>query len=101
MQLLKYGEGASKGVKGRLLNIDNFLDTSNIEGRFDFSEWVRAYGKYLDEQLEVYARISFYPVRALSSALSFGVQSSTVNSSWRFKPVSASTGCPEKGRCEP
>ena len=31
--------------------------------RFDYSEWVRAYGRYLDEQLEVYARIQYYQVR--------------------------------------
>ena len=44
--------------------MDNFIDTSNVEGRFEFSEWVRAYGKYLDEQLEVFGLISFYQVRA-------------------------------------
>lgn len=42
--------------------MDNFIDTTNIEGRFEHSEWVRAYGKYLDEQLEVYQRINFYQV---------------------------------------
>ena len=45
-----------------MLNMDNFIDTTNIEGRFEFSEWVRAYGKYLDEQLEVYQKINFYQV---------------------------------------
>lgn len=40
--------------------MDNFIDTTNIEGRFEFSEYVRAYGKYLDEQLEVFASIKFY-----------------------------------------
>lgn len=30
--------------------------------RFDYSEWVRAYGRYLDEQLEVYARTGYYQV---------------------------------------
>ena len=62
MQLLKYSETITQG-KGHVLNMDNFIDTTNIEGRFDFSEWVRAYGKYLDEQLEVYQRINFYQVR--------------------------------------
>ena len=50
--------------------MDNFIDTSNIEGRFEFSEWVRAYGKYLDEQLDVYSRISFYQVRRSARELS-------------------------------
>ncbi|KAL6779089.1 hypothetical protein ACKKBF_B18805 [Auxenochlorella protothecoides x Auxenochlorella symbiontica] len=39
------------------LGVDNFIDTTNIEGRFDFSEFVRAYGKYLDEQLRLYAAV--------------------------------------------
>lgn len=58
-ELLKYSETTTQG-KGHVLNMDNFIDTTNIEGRFEFSEWVRAYGKYLDEQLEVYQRINFY-----------------------------------------
>ena len=62
MQLLKYSENLTKGRAGQILNMDNFIDTSNIEGRFEFSEWVRAYGKYLDEQLDVYSKISFYQV---------------------------------------
>ena len=28
-------------------------------GRFDFSEWVRAYGLYLEEQLEVFAALGW------------------------------------------
>ena len=63
-QLLKYSEEATRGRKSQVLNMDNFIDTSNSEGRFEFSEWVRAYGKYLDEQLEVYNQISFYQVNA-------------------------------------
>lgn len=58
-ELLKYSETVTQG-KGHVLNMDNFIDTTNIEGRFEFSEWVRAYGKYLDEQLEVYHKIAFY-----------------------------------------
>lgn len=46
----------------QVLNMDNFIDTTNIEGRFEFSEFVRAYGKYLDEQLEVYNGIQWYQV---------------------------------------
>lgn len=61
LQLLKYSETVTQG-KGHILNMDNFIDTTNIEGRFEFSEWVRAYGKYLDEQLEVYHRTAFYQV---------------------------------------
>ncbi len=60
-QLLKYSETVTQG-KGHVLNMDNFIDTTNIEGRFEYSEWVRAYGKYLDEQLEVYHKIAFYQV---------------------------------------
>jgi len=30
--------------------------------RFDYSEWVRVYARYLDEQLEVYAKTTFYQV---------------------------------------
>lgn len=46
----------------QVLNMDNFIDTTNIEGRFEFSEFVRAYGKYLDEQLEVFNGIQWYQV---------------------------------------
>ena len=46
----------------QVLNMDNFIDTTNIEGRFEFSQFVRAYGKYLDEQLEVYNAIQWYQV---------------------------------------
>lgn len=42
--------------------MDNFIDTTNIEGRFEFSEFVRAYGKYLDEQLEVFSAVQWYQV---------------------------------------
>ena len=65
-QLLKYSETVTQG-KGHVLNMDNFIDTTNIEGRFEFSEWVRAYGKYLDEQLEVYHKIAFYQVQILQA----------------------------------
>ena len=61
MQMLKFSETTTVG-KGHVLNMDNFIDTTNIEGRFELSEWVRAYGKYLDEQLEVYQKINFYQV---------------------------------------
>ncbi len=69
LQLLKYSDSEKhtrnsqqQGGQGHVLNMDNFIDTTNIEGRFEFSEYVRGYGKYLDEQLEVYARINFYLV---------------------------------------
>ncbi|CAK0754615.1 hypothetical protein CVIRNUC_002311 [Coccomyxa viridis] len=51
---------ASSNQRVQVLNMDNFIDTTNIEGRFEFSEFVRAYGKYLDEQLEVYNGIQWY-----------------------------------------
>ena len=39
------------------LGVDDFIDTTNIAGRFDYSEFVRAYGKYLDEQLAVFGAL--------------------------------------------
>ena len=49
----------------QVLNMDDFIDTTNIEGRFELSEFVRAYGKYLDEQLEVYNAIQWYQVHLM------------------------------------
>ena len=46
LQLLKYSESVTQG-KGHVLNMDNFIDTTNIEGRFEFSEWVRAAAKFV------------------------------------------------------
>lgn len=63
----------------------NFLDTTNIDGRFDFSEWVRGYGKYLDEQLEVYKGLNFYPVSCLPDK-----DPASLNiDSWQFLTVDA------------
>ena len=64
MQMVQYGNNVSSKQKGggQLLDMGNFLDTTNIDNRFDYSEWVRGYGKYLDEQLEVYRELTFYPV---------------------------------------
>ncbi|KAK9841579.1 hypothetical protein WJX74_008216 [Apatococcus lobatus] len=59
-ELLRTSETLTAGRQEHVLNMQNFIDTSNIEGRFEFSEWVRAYGKYLDEQLEVFSKIQFY-----------------------------------------
>lgn len=59
-EMLRVGEGEAKGRGGRVLAMDNFLDTTNIEGRFDYSEWVRAYAKYLDEQLEVFSAVAWH-----------------------------------------
>jgi hypothetical protein len=53
-ELIKVGSAAAKGRGGRVLAVDNFMDTATADGRFDFSEWVRAYGRYLDEQLDVF-----------------------------------------------
>ena len=62
--MVQYGNNSSSKQKGggQLLDMGNFLDTTNIDNRFDYSEWVRGYGKYLDEQLEVYRELTFYPV---------------------------------------
>lgn len=62
--MAQFGNNASSKQQGggQLLNMGNFLDTTNIDNRFDYSEWIRGYGKYLDEQLEVYRELTFYPV---------------------------------------
>ncbi|KAK9841873.1 hypothetical protein WJX81_008520 [Elliptochloris bilobata] len=63
LDLSEPGSGALAGGgrgSGRLFRMDNFIDTTNIEGRFEFSEFVRAYGKYLDEQLAVVAQCGWY-----------------------------------------
>ncbi len=55
------GGGPVREKGGHILRVDDFLDMSaGSEGRFEFSEWVRAYGRYLDEQLSVYSSINFY-----------------------------------------
>ena len=59
-EMLRVGGEETRGRGGRVLAVDNFLDTANIEGRFDFSEWVRAYGKYLDETLEVFSAVAWH-----------------------------------------
>ena len=33
--------------------------------RWDYSEWVRVYARYLDEQLEVYSKTAFYQVHCI------------------------------------
>ena len=33
--------------------MDNFIDTTNIEGRFEFSEWVRAAVKLMPSAAQV------------------------------------------------
>lgn len=57
-ELLKVSDTFSRG-KGRVLNMDNFIDKVTTEGKFDYSEWIRAYGRYLDEQIDVYSRINY------------------------------------------
>ncbi|KAI3432215.1 hypothetical protein D9Q98_003777 [Chlorella vulgaris] len=71
-ELVKYSEslahtshGGAGGVGSaptRLFSTDNFVDRGGGkgEGRFDFSEWVRAYGRYLDEQLKVFSALRWY-----------------------------------------
>jgi len=59
-ELLRAGVADARGRGGRVLNVDNFLDTTNIAGRFDYSEWVRGYGKYLDETLETFSTIAWH-----------------------------------------
>lgn len=59
-EIIRAGEGDAKGRGGRVLGLDNFMDTTNIEGRFDYSEWVRAYSRYLDESLDVFMSIKWH-----------------------------------------
>ena len=65
-------EAALKGKSGGVLDMTNFLDTTNIDGRFDYSEWVRAYGRYLDETLDVWRKLSFFAVNVSLPALLLG-----------------------------
>lgn len=59
-ELLRTGDSGARGRGGRVLAVDNFMDTTNMEGRFDYSEWVRAYGKYLNESLEVFSAVAWH-----------------------------------------
>ena len=42
------------------LHMEGFLDTNAAEGRYDFSEWVRAYCKYIDESADAYWHTTWY-----------------------------------------
>ena len=42
------------------LHMDGFLDTKAVEGKYDFSEWVRAYCKFIDESLDTYWHTGWY-----------------------------------------
>lgn len=58
------GGAAGHGKKKRRihpLNMDGFLDTKATEGKYDFSEWVRAHCKYIDESLDAYYHSGWYP----------------------------------------
>jgi hypothetical protein len=68
-EVARLGEG-QRGRGGHALAVDNFLDASSGEGRFDFSEWVRAYGKYLDEQVAVFAATGWRPELEAAGAAS-------------------------------
>lgn len=35
---------------------------AHVGCRYDYSEWVRCYARYLDEQLVVFAKTAFYQV---------------------------------------
>lgn len=58
-EIVRVGGFDNKGRGARVLDMENFLDTTNIDGRFDYSEWVRAYAKYLDESLETFTAIGW------------------------------------------
>ena len=42
------------------LNMDGFLDAKATEGKYDFSEWVRAHCKFVDESLDAYYHSGWY-----------------------------------------
>ena len=75
----------------------DFIDTTNIEGRFEFSEFVRAYGKYLDEQLAVVAQCGWYQARCTAQCLGRALQMPLCDrsepSSMRFARVPADLMC--------
>lgn len=54
------------------LAIDGWVDTATIEGRFEFSEYVRALARYLDEVLAAHAATGWAPTRADDAAGGFG-----------------------------
>ena len=54
------GEGKKKR-RIHPLDMDGFLDTKATEGKYDFSEWVRAHCKYIDESLDAYYHTGWYP----------------------------------------
>ena len=63
------------------LSLDGWVDTTTLgQARFDFSSYVRALARYLDEQLDVYERINYLiesdrgegPPPSSSAAASFG-----------------------------
>lgn len=86
VQMVQYSNNVSSANSrggGSLLCMNNFLDTTNIEGRFDYSEWVRAYGNYIDEQLEIYRELNFYPVSFLKPQVSFGILALYMSWQWQ------------------
>ena len=55
------GAGAASGRRRVYpLQMDGFLDTKATEGKYDFSEWVRAYCKFIDESLDTYYHTAWY-----------------------------------------
>ena len=72
------------GGRARVLDMENFIDTTNIEGRFEFSEYVRAYGKYLDEQLDVFGATRFYQARRPGHSYPVDVEMQQYLFMWRL-----------------
>lgn len=60
------GSPVALAAPARLFCTDNFIDKTSSEGRFDFSEWVRAYGKYLEEQVGAPPRRRWHGCRPLT-----------------------------------
>lgn len=61
--MMGHGSGDHRGKKKRRvhpLNMDGFLDTKATEGKYDFSEWVRAHCKFIDESLDTYYQCGWY-----------------------------------------
>ncbi len=42
------------------LAMESFMDTKTTAGKYDYSEWVRAYCRFIDESLDTYFHTSWY-----------------------------------------
>ena len=101
MQLSKQDgfDASLKGKSGGVLDMTNFLDTTNIDGRFDYSEWVRAFGRYLQETLDVWRNLSFFAVRLLATKIALNLNSAGLQTLSRHTQFAVLGQCLVTGRC--